>query len=76
MGPVQSHGVLGSEGLCPWFNILGAVLKFFLSVFFFGCAGSSLLRGLPSSCGKQGILCSHSVLASHAMASLVADHGL
>ena len=33
--------------------------------FFFGCAGSLLLQGLFSSCGKQGLLPSCSVWASH-----------
>ena len=33
--------------------------------FFFGCAGSSLLRGLFFSCGDQGLLYCCSELASH-----------
>lgn len=65
VGPVQAHEVLGSEGLCHWFNSLDAVWKFFLFIFFSSCAGSSLLRGLPSCCGKQGTLPSHRVHASH-----------
>lgn len=65
MGPVQAREVLGSEGLCPWFNSLDAVWKFFLSAFFAGCAGSSLLCGLPSSRGEQGVLSSLRAHASH-----------
>ena len=65
MGPVQAREVLGSEGLCPWFNSLDAVWKFFLSAFFAGCAGSSLLCGLPSSRGEQGALSSLRAHASH-----------
>ena len=38
---------------------------------FFGCAGSSLLCGLFSGCGKQGLLSSCS-----AWASAVVAHGL
>ena len=50
-------------------------LKFYL--FIFGYAGSALLRGLSSSCGKQG----NSLIAVHKLltvvASLIADeHGL
>ena len=49
-------------------------LKFYL--FIFGCAGSSLLPGLFSSCGEWGL---HFVAASGlliAVASLVAKHRL
>ena len=38
---------------------------FFLNLFIFGCAGSSLLQELFSSCGEQGLLSSCSALASH-----------
>ena len=38
--------------------------KFYLFLFIFGCAGSSLLHGLFSSCDKQGatlaVVCWHS----------------
>ena len=48
--------------------------KFYL--FIFGCVGSSLLRGLFSSCGERGLL----FLEVHGLlivvASLVAEHGL
>ena len=37
----------------------------FIYLFIFGCAGSSLLHGLFSSCGKQGLLSSCGVQASH-----------
>ena len=40
----------------------------------FGCAGSSLLCELFSSCGKQGLLCC-SVQASYCEGSLVSEHG-
>ena len=45
-------------------------------LFIYGCAGSSLLCGLFSSCGEQGLL----LVAVHGLlivvASLVAEHGL
>ena len=52
---------------------------FWFKIFFnfiFGCAGSSLLRGLSSSCGEQRLLLAvlHGFLIG--MASLVAEHGL
>ena len=34
-------------------------------IFFFGCAGSSLLPGLPSSCSEQGLLSSCGAPAYH-----------
>ena len=37
--------------------------KFYL--FIFGCAGSSLLHGLLSSCSKQGLLSSRGAWAAH-----------
>ena len=77
MGPVQAHEVLGSEGLCPWFNSLDAVWKFSLSVFFSGCAGSSLLLRLSSGCGGgRGGHSPATVFMLLIMASLVAEHGL
>ena len=43
----------------------------------FGPAGSSLLNaGFSSSCGKQGLLSSCGVRASHCVASLVEEHGM
>ena len=43
--------------------------------FFFGCAGSSLLCGLVSSCGEQRLLSGVCKLLI-AITSLVAEHGL
>jgi len=45
-------------------------------LFIFDCTGSSLLRGLFSSCGEWGFLSSavHQLLT--AVASLVVEHGL
>ena len=34
-------------------------------MFIYGCAGSSLLRGLFSSCGERGLLLSRGAWASH-----------
>ena len=44
------------------------------ALFTFGCAGSSLLCGLFSSCGAWGLLSSRGPLI--AVASLVAEHRL
>ena len=52
----------------------GLMLDFFFNkknLFIFGCAGSSLLLRLFSSCGEQGLLSGCS-----AQASLVAEHRL
>ena len=47
------------------------------STFFFGCAGSSLLCRLFSSCSEQGLLSSCGAWASHCgEASTVAEHRL
>ena len=40
-------------------------LFLFIYLFVFGCAGSSLLHGLFSSCGQQGLLSSWSMQASY-----------
>ena len=45
-------------------------------LFIYGWAGSSLLHGLFYSCGKRGPLSSGGAVASHRMASSVAEHGL
>ena len=47
-------------------------LSFFKKIFIFGCAGSSLLHGLFSSCRDRGLLSSWRVWVP----SLAADHGL
>ena len=41
------------------------IFKKYIYLFIFGCAGSSLLGGLFSSCGKQGSLSSCGVWAFH-----------
>ena len=55
---------------------LGIFFNNFLSFFIFGCAGSSLLHRLLSSCINQGLLSSCSAWLLVAVASLVAEHGL
>ena len=45
-------------------------------VCFFGCAGSSLLQGLFSSCGERGLLFIEVLGLLVAVASLVAEHRL
>ena len=46
--------------------ILEFVFNFLsINLFIFGCAGSSLLRGAFSNCGKWGLLSSCDVKASH-----------
>ena len=45
-------------------------------VLIYGCAGSSLLCGLFSSCGKRDLLSSCNAQASYGVASLVVEHGL
>ena len=49
---------------------------FLKNVLIFGCCGSSLLRGLSSSCGERRLLSGCGARASHCSASLVAEHGL
>ena len=58
------HGPLGHVSSLPgrlsphlqgW---LGLVVQCYISISFFGCAGSLLLRGLFSSCGERGLLSS------------------
>ena len=50
--------------------------KNLIDLFIFGCAGSSLLHGVFSSCGGQG----YSLVVMHrlliAVGSLVVEHGL
>ena len=41
------------------------IYSFLIILFIFGCAGSSLLCGLFSSCSKWGLLSSRSLWASH-----------
>ena len=48
---------------------------FFMILFIYGCAGSSLLCGLSSSCAKQELLSGCGVWASHCR-RLTAEHGL
>ena len=61
------------------FITLSSFLKIIL--FIFGCAGSSLLRGLFSSCGEEGLLSSCGVQVSRCSGFscahiLVVEHGL
>ena len=65
--------VYGSIGLCKYLHKI--TLKNFL--FIFGCAGSSLLPGLFSSCAEQGLPSSYGAAqASHCGGSLVVGHWL
>ena len=50
-------------------------LSFFKNVFIFGCAGSSLLHRLFSSCGEQGLLCSAARRLPMALISLGVERG-
>ena len=68
-----------------WLTLIKIFLKMILliNLFIFGCAGSSLLHGLFSSCGEQGLLSSCPARASpcsgfscRAQASVVVAHGL
>ena len=73
-----SRGCLLAPGLVPphsppsttplWGWLLSRVLTPFFNtvfVYFLGCAGSSLLHGLFSSCSKRGLLSRCGVLAFH-----------
>ena len=65
----------GCEGCGRWFSLLWGgrkvsrlVLVFFKKIClftYFGCAGSSLLHGLFSSCGKRGLLSRCRAWVSH-----------
>ena len=55
-GGLQGHRVLGARCPPPLLSLF-SLKNFFLNLFF-GCAGSSLLRGFFSSCGEQGLLSS------------------
>ena len=46
-----------------------------LFIYFLGCAGSLLLRGLFSSCRERGLRSSCNALASRVVASPVAESG-
>ena len=50
--------------------------KNIIFVFIFGCAGASLLQGLFSSCGEQGLLFIEVYGLLIVVASLVAEYGL
>ena len=49
----------------PFYDILFLKYFYLFVHLFIACAGSSVLCGLLSGCGKQGLLSSSSVLASH-----------
>ena len=52
------------------------IFIFLIILCIFGCAGSSLLCGLFSSCGKRGLLSGCGTRASYCVASLVAQYKL
>ena len=60
----------------PGENIYDGLLKMILLIYvlIFGCAGSSSLCWLFSSCSEQELVSSCSVWASHPSASFVVDH--
>ena len=57
------------------FHSLNVAFKKIIVFIIFGCAGSSLLRGL-SSCGRQGLLFLAVLGLLIAMASLIVEPGL
>ena len=61
----MTRGGLSALGLLYIKNYYFKIILFIYSLFIFGCAGSSLLRGLFSSCSEWGLLSSCSVWASH-----------
>ena len=75
MGPVQSHEVLGSEGLCPWFNSLDAVWKFFLCSFL-AVLALHCCTGFPPVVGSRGYSPATTFMLLIAVAALVAERGL
>ena len=65
----------GLECLSPFFFVDEYLFKIF-SLFRFGCAGSSSLSGLFSSCGERRLVSSCGAWASHCLAPVVAEHRL
>ena len=63
---------LPSQAHLSWVTLLGCLLQ--PSSLFFGCAGSSLLQGLSSSCRGYSFIAVLEFLT--ALASLVVEHGL
>jgi len=57
-------------------NALELKLLFKFFFFIFGCAGSSLLHGLFSSCSKGGSFLAAACRLLIVVASLVVEHGL
>ena len=51
--------------LCSSFKIIVSISSFLIILFIFGCAGSSLVLELFSSCRQQGLLSSCGAQASH-----------
>ena len=79
--PGKFHGQSRLVGYSPWGHrvrhVQGhSVFKKYITLFIFGSAGSLLLRGLFSSCGKQGLPSSCGPGLPIAVASLVGEHGL
>lgn len=62
---MQAREVLGSEGLCPWFNSLDAVWKFFLSCILCWLCFASVPCGLPLVGGGEQGSSQPSVLVLH-----------
>ena len=58
------------------FELEGRTGCLFVFFFFFGCAGSSLLRRLFSSCDERGLLFIAACGLLIAVASLVSEPGL
>ena len=72
MGPVQAREVLGSEGLCPWFNSLDAVWKFFLHSLQ-AVLAPHCCAGFPLVVGSRGRSPASVLMLLIAVASLVAE---
>ena len=67
-------------GPCFITVVLFPLKNYFVCLFLFGCAESSLLHGLFSNCGESGLLSSWGAWALHRLlitvASFVAENGL
>ena len=65
-----------SNRTTPGMTLLYFTLQGYFSFSFFGCAGSSLLRGLLSSCEERGLLFVEVCRLLTVVTSLVKEHRL
>ena len=63
--PLPLYSIQGVPAACRILCIFSYTQTVFISLFIFGCAGSSLLHGLFSSCSKQQLFSRCSAWASH-----------